>query len=99
MTSRPANPEELERLRRLRDGGHLRYVLLHGVVGWGVCTAVLFSLIMSLWEKEPFLKVLSGAVVAFGFEQPPGIGLLGIRLGQSPAECEAAALDHRRRSA
>ena len=66
MTSRPANPEELERLRRLRDGGHLRYVLLHGVVGWGVCTAVLFSLIMSLWEKEPFLKVLSGAVVAFG---------------------------------
>jgi len=66
VSSRPANPERLERLRRLRDGGRLRYVLLYGVIGWGACTAVLFSLVMSLWEKEPLLRVLPGALVAFG---------------------------------
>ena len=65
MTSRPTNPARLERLRRLRDGGHLRYVLLHGVIGWGMCTAVSVWLVMASWEKEPFLDVLAVLLVTF----------------------------------
>jgi len=56
----------MERLRRVRERGHLRYVVLYGVLGWGMSTAVLFSLGMWLWEKEPFLHILPGALVAFG---------------------------------
>jgi len=65
MGSRPANPARLERLRRLREGGRLRFVLLHGVIGWGMCTAVLTWLFMAFWEKEPFLDLLGILLVTF----------------------------------
>ena len=56
----------MDRLRQRRDGGHLRYVLLRGVIGWGMPTALLHSFLMSLWAKVPFLDSLPAALVGFG---------------------------------
>jgi len=65
MRSRPTNPGRLERLRRLRDVGHLRFVLLHGVLGWGIPTAALVSLVSWWWLRERFWESLPATLVVF----------------------------------
>jgi hypothetical protein len=51
---------------RARQSGSRRYILLHGVLGWGVPTAVLWSALMAaLAHGGGFLHNLAVAIVLF----------------------------------
>ena len=50
--------------------GKWNYILMYGVLGWGVGTGVLFSLFFPLvteamGDKAPFLPVFAGSMVLF----------------------------------
>lgn len=57
--------KRLARLERARAGGMWRYVILAGVVGWGVTVAILFSLFVGGWTWDGFLSELKTAIVIF----------------------------------
>jgi hypothetical protein len=50
MYSTPANMNTKQRLRweKSRTLGPLRFILLYGVLGWGVSTGVLFSILFTM---------------------------------------------------
>ena len=58
---------KLEKWEKLRAKGKWNYILIYGVLGWGVSTGVLFSLIFPLvmGGKVPFLPVFALSIVLF----------------------------------
>jgi hypothetical protein len=48
----------------IRAKGAMRFVLLYGVAGWGLCTAVLFSAAMVVFNDAP-MAVVPVAFVIF----------------------------------
>ena len=58
-----------ERCTRARRLGRKKFVWLYGVLGWGVPTAVLFSLLRAYaegWETLPVMLAISLAVFPLG---------------------------------
>jgi hypothetical protein len=62
--------KKLEKWEKLRAKGKWNYILLYGVLGWGVSTGILFSLIFPLGmaatgSSAPFLPVFALSIVLF----------------------------------
>ena len=58
--------ERADRWAEVRKGGRTRFVVLHGVVGWGLTTALLFSVVMPLInENDTFPELLPTALITF----------------------------------
>jgi len=55
----------MDRLRRLRDIGHFRYVLLYGVI-CGMCFAVAFAVLVSWSNQMSFFDVFPWTALVFG---------------------------------
>ncbi len=66
MDSSSKQARRLERLRQVRARGRWHFILWRGVVGWGVSTAVLYSLLMAWLEADrTFFDYASFALVRF----------------------------------
>jgi len=59
--------QKVERLRKIVAGGPWRFILLRGVIGWGLLTAVLFAFVMPLVDEssQTFFDRLPLALVIF----------------------------------
>ena len=66
MNPRPTNSRKNERLQRIRDGGHLRFVLLYGLIAWGVRLALALAFLSSWREERHFLDALPRSLLVFG---------------------------------
>lgn len=53
------------KLKQLMDKGKWPYILVYGVLGWGVSTAILFSLLQAFLGEVAFLDVLSLSLILF----------------------------------
>jgi hypothetical protein len=61
---------KFEKWEKLRAKGKWNYILLYGVLGWGVSTGILFSLIFPLGmaatgSSAPFLPIFALSIVLF----------------------------------
>lgn len=56
---------QFKKLAAINRKGFTRFVLVHGVIGWGVGTALLFSLIMWIFKNESILHFLSISLIVF----------------------------------
>ncbi|PRX34745.1 hypothetical protein BX659_10260 [Orenia metallireducens] len=45
------NKKEKERWEQIRAKGKLRYILVHGIIGWGVSTAIIYTLVGLIMDK------------------------------------------------
>lgn len=54
-----------KRWERIRKGGAVRFVLMWGVLYWGLLTAVLASAITALFGSAGFLESLRWGIVGF----------------------------------
>ncbi|MCB5225573.1 hypothetical protein JAO78_001910 [Alishewanella sp. 16-MA] len=59
------HPHQSEKLKALVRKGKWSYVLKHGVLGWGVPTAILWSAIMHFIDSIPFNESIFLALVLF----------------------------------
>ena len=62
--------DKLEKWEKLRAKGKWNYILIYGVLGWGVGTGILVSLFFPLvteamGSKAPFLPVFALSIVLF----------------------------------
>ena len=62
--------DKLEKWEKMRAKGKWNYILIYGVLGWGVGTGILFSLFFPLVTeamgiKAPFLPVFALSIVLF----------------------------------
>ena len=57
--------DQFSKWEKIREKGFLRFVLLRGVLGWGLCTAVLYSLIMWLISDVDIRWLLPLALFLF----------------------------------
>ncbi|OCL26200.1 hypothetical protein U472_09310 [Orenia metallireducens] len=46
------NPKERVRWEKIRAKGKSKYILIHGVVGWGFSTAIIYTLIGLIMDKR-----------------------------------------------
>lgn len=56
---------EFEKLTTSMAAGRWRFVLTHGVIGWGVTTAILFSLAMAILNGAFVLRNVALALALF----------------------------------
>jgi hypothetical protein len=54
----------LDRWERIRAAGRKRFIVLWGVLGWGVCSALLFSVWIIRSEHESFWSGVGTAAVS-----------------------------------
>ena len=59
------NAAQLSRIEKIISKGKWHYIFFHGVIGWGVSTAVLFSLIQAFIKEIPFTETLALSFVLF----------------------------------
>ncbi|GGW64009.1 hypothetical protein [Alishewanella tabrizica] len=59
------NQQKSEKLKAVIQKGKWSYVLKHGVLGWGVLTAILWSAIMHFIGSIPFTESIFLALVLF----------------------------------
>lgn len=62
--------DKLERWEKRRAKGKWNFILIHGVLAWGVSTGILWSLVFHLvinamFFKVPFLPVFALSIVVF----------------------------------
>ena len=66
MKKRTNSKQQQEAYDRMMEQGPLRFILIRGVLYWGVTTALIFSLIMTfISPDETFLEILSSAIITF----------------------------------
>lgn len=53
------------RWQKIRERGPLRFILLRGVLGWGVTTAVLWCALMALFTDKDWVQLMTVALVGF----------------------------------
>lgn len=46
------NSPKSNKWEKIKAKGIVRYVLLHGVISWGIPTAILASILSTLWETK-----------------------------------------------
>lgn len=59
------NNSKLEKLEKTLEKGKLKFVVLHGVLGWGVTTAILFSVFQHLMGSSQTVSSIAVSLVAF----------------------------------
>jgi len=59
------NQQKAEKLKAVIKKGRWSYVVKHGVLGWGLATAVLWSVIMHFIDSMPFTESIFIALVVF----------------------------------
>ncbi|MCQ8879811.1 hypothetical protein NQT69_17580 [Pseudoalteromonas shioyasakiensis] len=57
--------DKFSKLKRLMDKGKWHYTFVHGVLGWGVSTAILFSLLQGFFGYVDFFDVLPLSLILF----------------------------------
>ncbi len=57
--------DKINKLKRLIDKGEWHYIFVYGVLGWGVSTAVLFSLLQGFFGYVGFFGVLPLSLILF----------------------------------
>jgi hypothetical protein len=62
-----AELRDWSRWEKMRKKGFLRFVLVNGVLYWGVLTGLFFAIAMSAIDsqRDPFLRTLCLSLVAF----------------------------------
>jgi len=56
---------KLIKLEKLITKGKWQYVLLHGVVGWGISTAIVVTLIQQYLSDKPFMEQIWLALIIY----------------------------------
>ena len=59
------------RLQKLITKGKWHFVIVYGVLGWGISTALLFTLIKTYISSTPFIEQISTSLVVY-----PAFGLV-----------------------
>jgi hypothetical protein len=59
------NSEQCTKLEKIIAKGKWHYIIVNGVLGWGVSTAVLFSLIQSFTSEESFADAIGLSIMLF----------------------------------
>ncbi len=65
MTSPDRLEKRRERMKRIVAKGRGHYVVVWGMIGWGVPTALLFTWGMSAWQGMSFLGLLPLSLTLF----------------------------------
>ena len=55
----------LARWQKIRDQGPLRFIVVRGMLGWGLLTAVLWCGLMTVFTEREFLPLLVAALIGF----------------------------------
>ena len=56
---------QFNKLDKVMAKGKWHYIILHGVIGWGISTAVLFSLLQSFTGEAAFIDVIGLSLILF----------------------------------
>jgi len=64
--------DQFTKWQQIRKQGFVRFVIIRGVLGWGIVTAILYSLLMWVFSDTDMSRLLPISLVIF----PIG-GLLG----------------------
>jgi thiamine transporter ThiT len=56
---------DLARWQKIRDQGPVRFILLRGMLGWGVTTGLLWCGLMTVFTEREFLPLLVAALIGF----------------------------------
>jgi phosphate/sulfate permease len=59
------NSVQLSKLEKIIAKGQWHYIIVHGVLGWGVSTAVLFSLFQSVTSEQSFTDAIGLSMILF----------------------------------
>ncbi len=59
------NEKQLKKWEKIRNKGKMRFILVNGVVYWGVFTALLWSFFMAKMSGTPFLSYFCVAIIMF----------------------------------
>lgn len=57
--------KQIESWAKIRKAGKRQFILLRGVLGWGLFTAVMWSVVVSMVDDVAFSELLPGAIVLF----------------------------------
>ncbi|MEP0355868.1 hypothetical protein [Paraglaciecola sp.] len=57
--------DKSDRLKSTIEKGAVRFILIHGVIGWGISTAILFKFIMQFKDDKPFFDGIIEALIMF----------------------------------
>ncbi|NCT70839.1 MAG: hypothetical protein GXC75_07835 [Xanthomonadaceae bacterium] len=55
----------LARWQKIREQGPLRFIVVRGMLGWGLITAVLWCGLMMVFTEREFLPLLTAALIGF----------------------------------
>lgn len=55
----------LARWQKISEQGPLRFIVLRGMLGWGVTTALLWCGLMTVFTDREFLPLLTAALIGF----------------------------------
>lgn len=55
----------LARWQKIRDQGPLRFIVVRGMLGWGLPTAVLWCGLMTVFTDREFVPLLTAALIGF----------------------------------
>ncbi len=53
------------RWQKIREQGPLRFIVVRGMLGWGLITAVLWCGLMMVFTEREFLPLLTAALIGF----------------------------------
>jgi hypothetical protein len=56
---------QIESWAKIRKAGRRQFILFRGVLGWGVFTAVMWSVVVSMLDNVGFAQLFTGAIVLF----------------------------------
>jgi hypothetical protein len=55
----------LARWQKIHEQGPLRFIVVRGMLGWGLITAVLWCGLMMVFTEREFLPLLTAALIGF----------------------------------
>ena len=56
---------QLDKLEATISRGKWRYIIVQGAIGWGISTAVLFSLFQSITDGAPFIEAIGLSLIIY----------------------------------
>ncbi|MCM3038773.1 hypothetical protein M3201_03540 [Paenibacillus motobuensis] len=63
--------KHLNKWEKIRAKGRKKYIIINGVVAWGIPTAILFAIVMTLWNTKTiefnrdFIVLLLTSIILF----------------------------------
>lgn len=65
MAASGPTQQQLEKWAETRSKGAVRFILVYGVLGWGLTTGLLFSVFSSFLFQRSFTEILGLAMIIF----------------------------------